>query len=103
MTASIIPFPAKPSAAFLLARVRRAAVDSGNIDFDHPHFQARMLKRKLNMRHVLECLRNGEVNHGPSLDQYGDWRIRLLRYVAGRRVQLVVAVKPHRIVAVTVI
>lgn len=103
MTADVISFPEKPTADFLLQKIRAAAAVSGNIEFDHPHAKKRLAERHLSMRHLLECLRAGEVNDGPTRDQYGDWRIRLMRYVAGRRVQVVVAVKPHRIVVVTVI
>lgn len=55
------------------------------------------------MRQMLEVIRNGEPNDGPRLDMYGDWRIRLVRKVSGRRVQVVVAVAETYFVPVTVI
>jgi len=55
------------------------------------------------MRQMLEVIRNGEPNQDPTLDEYGDWRIRLVRKVAGRRVQVVVAVSESYISPVTVI
>jgi hypothetical protein len=48
-------------------------------------------------------LRKGEGISGPTKDQYGDWRIKVRRYVAGRRVQVVVAVKEKEFTVVTVI
>lgn len=55
------------------------------------------------MRHILECLRSGDVVDGPKLDEHSDWRIKLRRYVTGRKVQVVVAVKKRRVVVVTAI
>ena len=55
------------------------------------------------MRQMLEVIYEGEAIDGPRLDQYGDWRIKLARKVAGRRVQVVVAVAEKYFVAVTVI
>jgi len=55
------------------------------------------------MRQMLEVIQNGEVIDGPRLDKFGDWRIKLSRKVAGRRVQVVVAVMETYFVAVTVI
>lgn len=55
------------------------------------------------MRQVLDVLRNGEAIHGPTKDVWGDWRIKMRRMSAGRRVQVVVAVRPTELVAITVI
>ena len=55
------------------------------------------------MRQVLEVLRKGNGLDGPTPDEHGDYRIKLKRKVAGRRVQVVVAVKETHFVAVTVI
>ena len=55
------------------------------------------------MREILETVRNGEGVSGPTLDAYGDLRIKLRRYVAGRRVQVVVAVREKDFSVVTVI
>ena len=108
MTAEVVPLrkfspKAPPTLAELAARVRALAKDSENIGFDHPHLQIRMAQRGLTMRQVLETLRKGESVSGPTLDKYGDWRIKLKRLVAGRRVQVVVAVKDERIDVATAI
>lgn len=73
-----------------MARLRALAFDTANMRMDHPYFQQRLLQRGVPMRQVLE--RNGEAIDGPRSDRYGDWRIKLARKVAGRRVQVVVAI-----------
>jgi hypothetical protein len=85
------------------ALVHALARDSANIQFGHPHFQQRLAERNVSMRQVLETLRTGSVIDGPKRDQWGDWRVKLQRRVAGRRVQVVVAVKDDRLDVVTVI
>jgi len=59
-----------------------------------PHFREVLLERDFTMRQVLETLKLGCINQGPTLDTYGDWRCRLKRRVAGRLVRIVVALKP---------
>ena len=102
MADKIVPFPQTPTVEFLLERARLALAD-GTIEFDHPHMQEQLKRRNLTMRHVLECIRYGDVIDGPKPDKYSDWRIKLRRYVAGRKVQVTVAVKLRRTVVVTVI
>lgn len=91
-----------PSAADLTTLTHNLAMDSENIRFDAPHAQQRMRERKINMRQVLEVLRNGTCVSGPTNDQYGDWRIKLRRMVAGKRVQVVVVVKKTHLEVITV-
>ena len=92
-----------PSAAALEDRVHWLAKKSANLRFNVPHFQQRLRMRKLSMRQVLEALRYGNVIDGPTKDQWGDWRVKLQRKVAGRQVQIVVAVKERHLDVVTVI
>lgn len=54
------------------------------------------------MRQVLDVIDNGEPIGNPKLDQWGDWRIKLHRKSAGRRVRIVIAVKETHFVIVTV-
>jgi hypothetical protein len=96
MTRNVIPFkqpplPKRPTAEALRLRIRQIAKDTSRLRFDHPHIQKRMQERDISMRQVLEALRNGTVVSGPEKDKYGDWRIKLRRLVAGKRVQVVVA------------
>ena len=103
----MIPFPVPqsppPSREELVARLRALAFQTTNMRMDHPHLQERLAQRSITMRQMLEVIRNGEANDGPRLDRYGDWRIRLVRKVMGRRVQVVVAVAETYFVPVTVI
>ena len=105
---AVIPF-SKPSQLNeapclqnLVKKTQDLAKDSENISFYAPHAQQRMVERKITIRQVLEVLRNGTGVAGPTLDQYGDWRIKLKRLVAGRRVQVVVAVKQNHLEVITV-
>jgi hypothetical protein len=87
----------------LVQRVRLLALQSANMRMDEPHLRQRMQQRGISMRQMLEVLAEGEAIDGPRLDQYGDWRIKLARKVAGRRVQVVVAVAETYFVPITVI
>ena len=110
MSGNVLPFPQRPPAGNEAPRtaqeyealVQRLAKDS-KVQFGHPHFQQRLQERKVSMRQVLDTLRNGCVVDGPKLDQWGDWRVKMQRRVAGRRVQVVVAVKDDLLDVVTVI
>lgn len=92
-----------PTADQLLQRVHAFAATSERMRLEIPHFQQRLIQRGLNMRQVMETLRKGCLAGPAKLDQWGDWRIKLRRVVAGRRVQVVVAVKSDHFVVVTVI
>ena len=98
--------PSFPTVGEMVGKARALAAEENrtqSVFFDHPHFHLRLGQRGLNMRHVLETLREGEPTGKPTLDPYGDWRIKLKRIVAGRTVQIVVAVKTDQIVVVTAI
>jgi hypothetical protein len=102
----VIPFPGRklpPTREELVARVRAFAFGTTKMRMDNPHLKTRMRERNITMRQMLEVIRTGEANQDPQLDDWGDWRIRLVRKVAGRRVQVVVAVSETYISPVTVI
>ena len=103
MPAEIIRFRCAPSAAFLEAKLKEFSADSEKLIFDTPHFKERLAERGLSMRHALEAIRSGCVVDGPRQDEWGDWRIKVSRLVAGRRVQVVVAYKGDHFVLVTII
>jgi HSP90 family molecular chaperone len=84
-------------------KVHELSKDSSKVFFDSPHNQQRMRERKVTMRQVFDVLRSGDGIDGPSLDQYGGWRIKLARYTAGRTVQVVVAIKHGYLEVITVI
>jgi len=93
-----------PTRDELVALVKKLlAESSANMRYDHEHIKTRFAQRGITMRQVLETVSLGVVISGPTLDQFGDWRIKLRRAVAGRRVQVVVAVKKTHFVLVTVI
>lgn len=89
------------SAESLAEHVRALAVDSFNVRMDEPHFRDAMTEAGIGMRQVLEVLRTGRVNGYPELDRYGDYRIRMVRKVAGTRVVVVVAVCADHVVCIT--
>ena len=91
-----------PTLQELVQKAREHAAE-GRIAFDHPHMQERMVTRGITMRQVLEVVNKGEGVSGPTKDQWGDWRIKLKRLVAGRKVQVVLAVTETRCVVVTAI
>ncbi len=108
MVAKIVPIgqpKAKPpTLAELVERVHELAkADTENMVLPHPHVQEWMAQRGKTMRDILETVRKGEGVSGPVVDKYGDWRIRMRRLVAGRRVQVVVAVRERDFSVVTVI
>ena len=89
------------SAESLAEHVRTLALDSFNVRMDEPHFRDAMTEAGIGMRQVLEVLRTGRVNGLPELDRYGDYRIRMVRKVAGTRVVVVVAVFADHVVCIT--
>jgi hypothetical protein len=62
-----------------------------------------MKQRNVSIQQIFDVLRNGKGVDGPNLDQYGDLRIKLKRYSAGRTVQVVVVVKTDYLEVITVI
>ena len=79
-----------------------ATADSFNIRMGEPHFRDSMMERSIDMRSVLEVLRGGRPVGAPELDGYGDWRIKMRRKVAGRRIHVVVAVCADHVECITV-
>lgn len=105
----VVKLPIPPSVRQFTMRIRdltnRDSLrhDPTRLRFSQPHAAQRMAERNINMRQVLETLRKGKASNAPELDQFGDWRIKLTRKVAGRRVQVVVALKANHVLVVTVI
>lgn len=102
----LIPLPktsSEKSLEELVEKTHELAKRSENVYFDSPHVQLRMRERKVSIRQMFDVLRNGKGIDGPTLDKYGDWRIKLKRFSAGRSVQVVVVVKYDHLEIVTVI
>lgn len=87
----------------LVERAHQLAKKSENVYLDHPHAQIRMKERSVSIRQIHDVLRHGKGVDGPKLDKYGDWRIKLKRFSAGRSVEVVVVVKDGHLEVVTVI
>lgn len=92
-----------PSLRELVDRVHRLAKEDPDCICYSLHLKDRMRQRGKTMRDVLETVKKGEGVKGPNLDEHGDFRIKLRRCVAGRRVQVVVAVREKDFSVVTVI
>lgn len=99
------PQPKIPSESLeeLVKRTHELAEKSENVSWDCPHAQQRMRERGISIRQIFDVLRNGKGIDGPTLDQYGDWRIKLKRFSAGRSVQVVVVVRKDFLEVITVI
>ena len=89
MSAKIVPLRGlkrnlePPPLKALVARIHELAKDTANIGIPAQHFQERLRQRGKTMRDVLETVRKGEGVSGPTLDAYGDWRIKLRRSIWG--------------------
>lgn len=87
----------------LVEKVHKLAKNSENVWIDCPHVKERMQKRNVTIRQIFDVLRDGKGVSGPTLDKFGDWRIKLKRFSAGRTVQVVVVLKNHHLEVITVI
>ena len=106
MAAKVVPLrPVHPKPAptldELVARVHELAKNRDNLSWSL-HFKQRLAQRGVTIRQVLETLDYGD-GVSARLDSDGDWRVKLRRKVAGRRVQVVVAVRGNRLSGITVI
>ena len=101
----LMPTPKVPPGTLeaIVDKAHRLAKRSENVYFDNPHVRLRMNERNISIRQILDVLRQGKGVDGPNLDKYGDWRIKLKRFSAGRSVQAVVVVKDDYLEVITVI
>lgn len=90
--ADIVPFPQSLAKREALVIIRAAATDSGRIGWSN-HARARMEERDVTVRQALDTLRNGRIVSGPTLDEYGEWRVTLRKRSAGRLTRVAVAIK----------
>lgn len=106
MTAEIVPFkrkpklrpPSRPEAEEAIHRLAKEnkfslggvfQTDEGEFTSD---FELKMLERGFTMTQVLQTIKEGVVNQGPAPDEYGEWRCRVKRRLAGQLVRVVVAI-----------
>ena len=103
--ASIVPFPDRRglSREAALAVIRGVGQEAGNIGwFDHA--REMLVERDISMRQALDTFRRGRMIDGPILDEHNEWRCKLVKRTAGRRVQVVIATDGNRsLTVVTVI
>ena len=99
----VIPFIRPFEEADYCKRHVQDALSRSHVDFNHPHFQERLAERDITMRQVLTTLQKGDVIDGPKRDDRGDYRIKMKRNVAGRPIQVVVALNLDKCTVVTVI
>ena len=100
-----LPTPAVPPGTLkeLVEKAHQLAKKSEHVFLDNPHVQLRMRERKVTIRQIFDVLTHGKGVDGPTMDKYGDWRIKLKRFSAGRSVQVVAVVKDNYLEIVTVI
>ena len=88
MTAVVVSFGLpRPTAEALIHRLAREGKFARE-----PVMVAKMAERQFSMRQMMETIKHGTINQGPWKDEYGDWRCRVKRRVAGRLVRVVVAI-----------
>lgn len=90
MTAEIVSFGLpRPHAEGVIHRLAKQNQFGMSED---SQFELKMLERGFDMRQVLETIKEGVVNQGPTKDDYGEWRCRVKRRVAGRLVRVALAI-----------
>lgn len=102
-TGKVIPFEDRFVDAAHCARHVQECLDRDEIDFEQPHIRERLRERDITMRQVLSTVQKGEITDGPNKDVHGDFRIKMRRYVAGRKVQVILALNVGKCTVVTVI
>ena len=90
--ASIGSFPDRRglSREVALAVIRSVAQAAGSIGWSD-HAREMLVERDISTRQALDTIRRGRMIEGPTLDEHNEWRCKLVRRTAGRRVQVVVA------------
>lgn len=89
MLNNVIPFRAKPQ--HILQLIRDLSQDSGRI-LIAPAAQMQFDRRMVSMRQVVNCLRNGRINQGPYLDDYGLTCCEMEWMTGGALVRVVVSI-----------
>lgn len=88
--------------ATALKVLREIAQDSARVIFTH-HARQRMRQRKVSPVQVLACLQRGTVSEPVALDLHGNWKLTLTHRVAGRDMDVAVAIDvPRRAIVITI-
>lgn len=88
MAGNVLPFGLTRAQAETLIR----DLASANKFVIEPYFRQRLKERGITMSQVLRALKEGHMDQGPKRDEHGDWRCRVRKRVAGRRVRVVVGI-----------
>ena len=62
-----------------------------------------MDEREITMRQALTTLRKGQVERGPEVDEFGGWKVVLMRRTSGRQMRVVTVLVGGELVIVTVV
>lgn len=84
--------PIQLSDASFLKKLRVIAKDSHRVVLTI-HAKQRMVKRLINLRQVIECLRKGRIIEPAHLTIQGDWKATLEHQYAGDVVKVAVAIE----------
>ena len=96
------PIPLRMNDANALRLLREIAVDSAKVIFT-AHARQRMRQRKVTPVQVIECLMRGTIAEHVALDAYGNWKLTVSQRVAGKDLDVAVAIDlPRRAIIITV-
>jgi Domain of unknown function (DUF4258) len=96
------PVPLRMNDASALKLLREIAQDSAQVIFTH-HARQRMRQRKVFSMQVLTCLQRGIVSEPVALDAHGNWKLTVTHRVAGKDLDVAVAIDvPRRAIVITV-
>jgi hypothetical protein len=96
------PLPMKMSDAAALKLLREISADSSRVIF-RTHALQRMRQRKVTPVQVIACLARGTVSEPVALDHFGNWKLTVSHRVAGRELNVAVAIDvPRRAIVITV-
>ena len=96
------PLPLRMNDATALKVLREIAGDSANVIFTS-HARQRMRQRKVSPVQVMACLQRGIVAEPVALDMHGNWKLTVSHRVAGKDLDVAVAIDvPSRAIVITV-
>ena len=88
--------------ATALKVLREIAQVSAQVIFT-THARRRMRQRKVSPVQVLACLQRGFVSEPVALDRHGNWKLTVTHRVAGKDLEVAVAIDiPKRAIVITV-
>ena len=96
------PVPLRMNDTTALRILREIAEDSARVIFTK-HASQRMRQRKVSPVQVIACLQRGIIREPVALDLHGNWKLTVSHRVAGRDLNVAVAIDvPSRAIVITV-